>query len=114
MRTDSIDRPSQYSYHVLQRNTSMNNPIPLRMQIRKVGRFCGWVTMALALITLLTGYGITQFRIVDPLTLGLLNKAVAQRWHAYTDLPFLAFMLIHAGIALWWRLSQPNPKETQK
>ena len=79
--------------------------------IRAIGRLCGWVTMALVLLTLLTGYGITQFRIVDPLTLGMLTKAVAQRWHAYTDLPLVVFLVFHIGIALWWRMSRSTPKE---
>jgi len=92
----------------------MNNRVPLMARIRVFGRICGWVTMILALITLLTGYGITQYRIVDPLTLGILNKAIAQRWHAYTDVPFFAFMLVHVGIALWGRLSPSNPKEIRK
>jgi hypothetical protein len=79
--------------------------------IRAIGRICGWVSMALVLVTLLTGYGITQFRIVDPLTLGVLTKAVAQRWHAYTDLPLAVFLAFHVGIALWWRMSRSAPKE---
>lgn len=89
----------------------MTDRLSLRRRIRRIGRLFGWVTMALVLVTLLTGYGITQFRIVDALTFGILNKAAAQRWHAYTDLPLLVFMVVHVGIALWWRLSQANPKE---
>ncbi len=89
----------------------MTNRLTLRRRIRAIGRACGWATMALALVTLLTGYGITQYRIVDPLTLGILNKAVAQRWHAYTGVPFLVFMFAHVGIVLWWRTSPSNPKE---
>jgi cytochrome b subunit of formate dehydrogenase len=92
----------------------MSNSAPFRMHVRRFGRICGWVTMILALITLLTGYGITQYRIVDPLTLGILNKALAQRLHAYTDLPFLVLMVTHVGIALWWRITASNPKEMQK
>jgi thiosulfate reductase cytochrome b subunit len=79
--------------------------------IRAIGRVCGWGTMALVLLTLLTGYGITQFRIVGPLTFGLLTKAAAQRWHAYTDLPLVVFLAVHVGIALWWRISASKPKE---
>jgi hypothetical protein len=79
--------------------------------IRTIGRGCGWVAMGLVLLTLLTGYGITQFRIVGPLTLGVVNKAVAQRWHSYTDLPLVVFLAFHISIALWWRLSAGKTKE---
>ena len=79
--------------------------------IRAVGRICGWMTLALVLLTLLTGYGITQFRIVGPLTFGVLNKAAAQQLHGYTDLPLVVLLLFHVGIALWWRRSSSRPKE---
>ncbi len=92
----------------------MTISVAARRRIRAIGRVCGWLTMTLALVTLLTGYGITQFRIVDSSTFGILNKAVAQRLHGYTDLPFLGLMLAHVGIALWWRLSSSNPKEGKK
>jgi uncharacterized membrane protein len=110
-RTNSIDRLKQKSYDDMQRNNLMTHRVSPRRRIRMIGRVCGWVTMALALVTLLTGYGITQYRIVDPLTFGILNKAMAQRLHAYTDVPFLIFMLSHVGIVLWWRMSPSNPKE---
>lgn len=80
-------------------------------RIRTIGRYCGWGTSVLMLLTLLTGYGITQFRIVSPLTLGLLTKAAAQRWHAYTDLPLIVLLAFHVGIAVWWRRSASRPKE---
>jgi hypothetical protein len=48
---------------------------------------------------------------VSPLTLGVLNKAVAQRFHAYTDLPLVIFLTFHVGIALWWRATASRPKE---
>jgi hypothetical protein len=82
-----------------------------KQRIRAIGRCCGWATLVLVLLTLLTGYGITQFRIVSPLTLGLLTKALAQRWHAYTDLPLIVLLAFHVGIALWWRRSASRPKE---
>ena len=71
--------------------------------IQRIGRWFGWVSLALLLITILTGYGITQFRIVGPLTAGFLGKAVSQHWHEFVGLLVLAALSIHVGIALWWR-----------
>ncbi|MBN1438654.1 MAG: hypothetical protein JW929_04515 [Anaerolineales bacterium] len=78
--------------------------------IRRVGRFFGWLGLALLLFTLLTGYGISDFRIVTPLTFGLVNKAVAQRLHAYTEAPMMAFLAAHVGIALWARWKDARRK----
>lgn len=74
-----------------------------KRRIRQIGRWFGWVALGLVLLTILTGYGITQFRVVDPLTAGLLGKAVSQRWHEYVGLLVLLFLTLHVGIALWWR-----------
>lgn len=71
--------------------------------VRNVGRVCGWLALGLLLFTLLTGYGIADFRIVTPLTFNLLNKAVAQRLHAYTEVPMIGLLLVHIGIAIWGR-----------
>jgi hypothetical protein len=76
-------------------------------RVRRIGRWCGWGALALLLFTVLTGYGITAFRIVTPLTLGLVNKAFALSWHAWIDLPLLAILAAHVGIAMWGRLSNP-------
>ena len=81
-----------------------------RRNIRRIGRWCGWAALLLLLFTLLTGYGISQFRAVDVLTLGMLNKAVSHRWHHYTDVPLIVFVLVHVSIAAWGRLIVPRKK----
>lgn len=82
-----------------------------RRQIRTIGRVFGWLGMGLLLFTLLTGYGIAEFRIITPLTLNLMNKALAQRLHAYTEAPMMALLLVHVGIAVWARSTEPKKKE---
>jgi hypothetical protein len=74
-----------------------------RRNIRKIGRWFGWAALALLAFTVLTGYGISQFRIVNSLTLGLLGKASSQRLHHYTDVPLVVLTLAHATIAAWGR-----------
>ena len=56
------------------------------------------------LFTMLTGYGISEFRTVSSLTFGILGKATSQRLHHYTDIPMLIFLSVHIGITLWVRL----------
>lgn len=79
--------------------------------IRKVGRVCGWLGLGLLSFTLLTGYGIAEFRIITPLTLNLMNKAVAQRLHAYTEVPMIILLLVHIGVAVWARSTDVEKKE---
>jgi hypothetical protein len=82
-------------------------------RIRSVGRWFGWLALAGVLLTVLTGYGITQFRIVDAITLGILGKAVSLRWHEYVGLFVLAALAVHVILALWARAHSPAEKETK-
>jgi hypothetical protein len=77
---------------------------PARGRIRRIGRWFGWIALALVLLTVLTGYGITEFRVVGQLTFGLLGKALSQRWHEYVGLLVVASLAVHVGIAMWWRV----------
>ena len=74
-----------------------------KRRIRRIGRWFGWLALLLVLLSILTGYGITQFRVVDPLTAGFLGKAVSQRWHGFFGPLVLVALAVHVGIALWWR-----------
>jgi hypothetical protein len=71
--------------------------------VRRIGRYLGWAALGLLLFTVLTGYGITEWRIVDSLTFGLLGKANAQRLHSYTEVPMVILLAAHVSIAWWSR-----------
>ena len=83
-----------------------------KRNIRRVGRWFGWAALILLAFTLLTGYGISQFRIVSSLTLGLLDKVSSHRWHQYTDIPLIILTLIHVSIAVWGRLGTQKRRGT--
>jgi hypothetical protein len=100
---------SQYGKIVARRGIeAVTGWLKRKKNIRRIGRWCGWMALALLALTLLTGYGISQFRIVDRLTFGLLNKAVAYRLHHYTDVPIIVFALTHVAISVWGRLGRPT------
>ncbi|MFA5411812.1 MAG: cytochrome b/b6 domain-containing protein [Candidatus Micrarchaeia archaeon] len=54
------------------------------------------------LLYLLTGFGITNYQIVQPLTLGLLPKALSQQIHMSLALPFIILLILHIYFA-WIR-----------
>jgi hypothetical protein len=82
-----------------------------RRNIRKTGRWLGWLTVVLILVTILTGYGITEARTVTALTMGLLTKPVAQRLHQFTEVWIVILLAAHISIALWMRRFEPHGKE---
>ena len=59
-----------------------------------------WLLMALVLMYLVTGLGITEFRIVEALTFGLLTKNLAFRIHSNLLIPFLVLLGLHISPSL--------------
>lgn len=51
--------------------------------------------LILTLIYLISGLGITQYHIVESLTLGLLTRNLASRIHDFLLAPFVVLLLVH-------------------
>jgi hypothetical protein len=56
------------------------------------------------ILNLVTGFGITEFRIVEAITLGLLTKPLAFRMHDSLLLPFAVLPGLHIFLSLNSRL----------
>jgi cytochrome b subunit of formate dehydrogenase len=54
-----------------------------------------WLLTVLVIVYLITGFGITEYRIVEPLTFGLLTKSLAQRIHISIEIPFIILLVLH-------------------
>ena len=66
-----------------------------------VRRIVHWLLIVATAAYLLTGLGITQFRIVEPLTFGLLTKNLAFRVHEQLLIPFVVLLVLHICLALF-------------
>jgi hypothetical protein len=58
-------------------------------------RVIGWLLLSLALLLVITGLGITEFRTVEAVTFGLLPKALSFQLHSLLWIPFLAILACH-------------------
>ena len=65
------------------------------MSVRTVTRLVHWLLLVFALLTVVSGLGITEFRIVEALTFGIFGKAVAFKLHLWVWIPFLVLLLAH-------------------
>ena len=54
-----------------------------------------WLLAILVIIYLVTGFGITEFRTVETLTLGLLTKTLAFKIHNNLWVPFIILLGLH-------------------
>ena len=62
---------------------------------QRVKKTIHWLLTVLVIVYLLTGFGITEFRIVEPLTFGLLTKSLAQKVHINLEIPFIVLLVLH-------------------
>jgi Ni,Fe-hydrogenase I cytochrome b subunit len=60
-----------------------------------VRRTVHWLLTVVVIVYLLTGFGITEYRIVEPLTFGLLTRNLANRIHIGLEIPFIVLLVVH-------------------
>ena len=54
-----------------------------------------WLLLAVLALYLISGFGITEFRIVEHLTFGLLSKPLAFMIHDNLLIPLIILMILH-------------------
>ncbi|MBM3133477.1 MAG: hypothetical protein FJZ95_10685 [Chloroflexi bacterium] len=63
--------------------------------IKWVRRVIRWALLIVTLVYLVTGFGITEFRTVESLTFGHLDKVRAFRIHTHLEIPFITLLALH-------------------
>jgi hypothetical protein len=63
-----------------------------RMNYRRI---IGWLLLVLSILLVVTGLGITEWRTVEAVTLGLLPKSLAFQLHTLLWIPFLIVLAGH-------------------
>lgn len=61
-------------------------------------RIIHWGLLASIVVYVISGFGITQARIVEPMTFGLLGKNLAFKIHDYVFFPFVILLILHLYI----------------
>ena len=54
-----------------------------------------WLLLAVIVLYLLTGFGITEYRVIEHLTFGLLTKLLAFKIHDNLLIPFIVLLGLH-------------------
>jgi cytochrome b subunit of formate dehydrogenase len=63
---------------------------------RRVIQVTHWTFLVVAIVFLVSGFGITEFRIVETLTVGLLTKSLAFKIHEVVWIPFVILLVLHS------------------
>jgi len=65
------------------------------MKFDLVKKMLDWLLFATTMLYILSGLGITQYRIIETITFGLLSKNLSFRIHENLLTPFLILLSIH-------------------
>ena len=68
--------------------------------VKRIRKTIHWLLALGLVVYIVTGFGITEWQTVEPLTLGLLGKAESQKIHNAIEIPFVALLLAHLYLSL--------------
>ena len=79
--------------------------------VNLIRKIIQWLLLATAVLFLLTGFGITEFRVVETITFGWLSKSWAFKLHENLWIPFVILLVLH--ICLPFVLKKRMVKEVE-
>lgn len=62
--------------------------------------FIRWLLFTVAFLMILTGYGISNYRVVQVITYNLLPKNLLFQIHSVLGLPFIVLLFLHIFLAI--------------
>jgi len=65
-----------------------------------------WLLLAAILLYVITGFGITEYRVVESLTFGLLTKNLAFRIHDGLIIPSVILLFLHISFPYIFRIKK--------
>jgi cytochrome b subunit of formate dehydrogenase len=73
------------------------------MNNRLVIKIVHWSLAVVAILFLISGFGISEFRVVETVTFGLLTKNLAFRMHEVLWIPFVVLLILHIYQSIRWK-----------
>ncbi len=61
-------------------------------------RIIQWALLGVTILYIITGLGITEFRIIEPATFGLLSKNLSFAIHDNLLIPFIVLLVLHIAV----------------
>ena len=68
--------------------------------MRLVKRVIQSLLLIVMLVYIISGFGITEFRVVESITFGLFTKKLAFEIHEYLWIPFIVLLALHIFLPL--------------
>ena len=68
--------------------------------LKAIKRAVHWAFAAVAVLLIVSGFGVSDFRVMEALTFGLLGKANSFMLHGYLTWPFVILFALHLYFVL--------------
>ena len=81
--------------------------------VNLIRKIIQWLLLAVTVVFLITGFGITEFRVVEAVTLGWLTKSWALRIHDSLWIPFVVLLVLHLCLPFVFK-TRPVKRVSQK
>ena len=65
------------------------------MKRNNINKLVAYLSLVTIILFIISGLGITQFKIMGLLTFGLLTKSLSFKIHSYLIYPLIIFVLLH-------------------
>lgn len=79
-----------------------------RQTLKIIRKTIHWLLAFGLVVYIVTGFGITEWQTVEPLTLGLLGKVESQKIHNAIEIPFVILLVVHSYFSLIRRRHREN------
>jgi len=75
-----------------------------------IKRTTHWLLLVVTVLFLITGFGISEFRVIETMTLGWLTKSWALKLHDNLWIPFVVLLILHLCLPFVFK-SKPKKVE---
>lgn len=65
------------------------------MTQHNLGRISHWLLLTVAALMIISGYGVTQYQVVEKMTFGFLSKSLAFKMHSLLGNFFIVLLAAH-------------------
>jgi thiosulfate reductase cytochrome b subunit len=76
------------------------------MKWNRVSKIIRWALLAVAALIMISGLGISYFRVIETVTFGLLTKPLAFKLHDILWIPFAILLVFHVILSVARRRSR--------
>jgi hypothetical protein len=77
--------------------------------LKRVAQASAWALLAAVMVAIVSGWGITQTDVIYRLTLGLIDRGLADAIHRTANIPLALFFLSHVFINIKLAISRRSP-----